>query len=131
MVTHVEPTVLSDAVPVLERSSVRIPILKRLIADCDRLAAELDASIKSFSPAGSQNPHVHFYRKPPEKAEENEHFYVGIVGGCVVVVRWLLLDQKQRRGSVEFFLPVFVIAGFIDFADARKSFQSFSTCSGV
>jgi hypothetical protein len=32
----IEPTVLSDTVPVLERSSVRIPILKRLIADCDR-----------------------------------------------------------------------------------------------
>ena len=41
MATHddnsIEPTVLSDAVPVLERSSVRIPILKRLIADCEPL----------------------------------------------------------------------------------------------
>ena len=51
MATHddnsIEPTVLSDAVPVLERSSVRIPILKRLIADCDRLAADLDQEVRN------------------------------------------------------------------------------------
>ena len=51
MATHddnsIEPTVLSDAVPVLECSSVRIPILKRLIADCDRLAADLDQEVRN------------------------------------------------------------------------------------
>ena len=51
MATHddnsIEPTVLSDAVPVLERSSVRIPILKRLITDCDRLAADLDQEVRN------------------------------------------------------------------------------------
>ena len=51
MATHddnsIEPTVLSDVVPVLERSSVRIPILKWLIADCDRLAADLDQEVRN------------------------------------------------------------------------------------
>src|SRR5262245_38462506 len=47
MTTSIEPTVLRDAVPVWERSSVRIPILKRLIADCDRLAADLDQEVRN------------------------------------------------------------------------------------
>ena len=47
MTTSIEPTVLRGAVPVLERSSARIPILKRLIADCDRLAADLDQEVRN------------------------------------------------------------------------------------